>query len=146
MKKINRRGKQAGQLRSGLELRVRERLDELGIRYEYEEYALQYWKPVRNAMCFECEAATVYASRWYYPDFWLPDLGMFIEVKGKFGQVDRMKMRLVREAHPDEKILMVFDRDNLIGKKARTNTRYTDYCTKYGLDSCVLENLAEKLQ
>jgi hypothetical protein len=132
-----------GTMRSKLELQVSAKLTELGVAWEYECYALEYFKPIRNAICFECEGAKVFQRCWYYPDLWLPEHGYHIEVKGKFGQVDRMKMRLVREAHPDEPIRMVFSRNNLIGRQSQTNTRYIDYAEKYGMPSCVLENLEE---
>ena len=132
-----------GTMRSKLELAVSKRLTELGVKWEYEGYALEYFKPIRNAVCFECEGAQVYQRCHYHPDLWLPDHGYHIEVKGKFGQVDRMKMRLVRESHPDEPIRMVFSRNNLIGRQANTSTRYIDYAEKYGMPSCVLENLGD---
>jgi len=132
-------------LRSRFEGKVADELDRLGIKWEDEVYALEYFKPIRNGVCHECKGATVYARRWYYPDFWLPDHGCFLEAKGKFGQVDRMKMRLVKESHPDEDIRMVFMRNNLIGRKSQTTTRYVDYAEKYGLPSVVLENLEDVL-
>lgn len=130
-------------MRSNFETQVAARLTELGVRYEYEAHKLEFWKPIREAVCFECEGAQVFKRCWYYPDFWLPDHGFTIEAKGKFGQVDRMKMRLVREAHPDEDIRMVFMRNNRIGKQAVTETRYIDYAEKYGFPSVVLENIGE---
>jgi hypothetical protein len=128
-------------MRSNFETQVSAKLDELGVKYEYEAYKLEYFKPLRDAVCFECENAKVYQRRTYLPDFWLPDHGFFIEAKGKFGQVDRMKMRLVKEAHPDEDIRMLFMRDNLIGRKAQTTTRYTEYAERYGMPALVIENL-----
>jgi len=139
-----RRGYQP--MRSNFETQVSAKLDELGIKYEYEAYKLEYFKPLRDAVCFECENAKVYQRRTYLPDFWLPDHGFFIEAKGKFGQVDRMKMRLVKEYHPDEDIRMVFMRNNRIGKKAQTETRYIDYAAKYGIPGLVLENIEEFFQ
>jgi hypothetical protein len=138
-----RRSRYRGPMRSGFEDTVRTKLEELGVRYEYEKYALEYWKPIRDAVCFECTGAKVFKRCWYYPDFWLPDHGFYIEAKGKFGQVDRMKMRLVKEAHPDEDIRMLFMRDNLIGKQAVTRTRYTEYAEKYGMPSLVIENMGD---
>jgi len=135
------RKRYAGPMRSGFEETVRTQLDEMGVRYEYEKYKLEYWKPIRDAVCFECTGAQVYKRCWYYPDFWLPDHKFYIEAKGKFGQVDRMKMRLVKEAHPDEDIRMLFMRDNLIGRKAQTTTRYTEYAERYGMPALVIENL-----
>lgn len=130
-------------MRSKLELLVSQKLTDLGVKWQYEEYALEYFKPIRNAVCDGCEGEKVYQRCWYYPDLWLPEHGYHIEVKGKFGQVDRMKMRLVRDAHPDEPIRMVFSRNNLIGRKANTSTRYIDYAEKYGMPSCTYDNLEE---
>lgn len=132
-----------GVMRSKLELKVSAKLTELGVKWEYEGYALEYLKPLRNSVCEDCSGTHVYQRRWYHPDLWLPDHGYHIEVKGKFGQVDRMKMRLVREAHPDEPIRMVFDRNNLIGRQAVTKTRYIDYAEKYGMPAVTFDNLEE---
>jgi hypothetical protein len=128
-------------MRSQLEQDVALRLDELGVIWEYETWELAYLKPIRNAVCLECEASDVYSIRNYTPDFYLPEYGCLLEVKGKFGQVDRMKMRLVKQQHEDEDIRMVFSRNNLIGRKAQTSTRYIDYAQQYGMPACVLENL-----
>lgn len=131
------------QMRSRLEQQVAKRLDDLGIKFEYEAYVLEYLKPIRGAVCCECHSKDVRAVRRYTPDFWLPDHGFFIEVKGKFGQVDRMKMRLVVDQHPNEDIRMLFSRNNLIGRKAQTSTRYIDYAQQYGMKACVLEDIEE---
>ena len=130
-------------MRSNFETKVAAELDRMGIPYEYETHTLEYWKPVRTGRCFDCKSKEVFAKHIYNPDFWLPDHGFYIEAKGKFGQMDRMKMRLVKQYHPDENIRMVFMRDNLIGKKAVTRTRYTEYAEKYGMPALVLENLEE---
>lgn len=131
-------------MRSRLEQDVADRLDSMGVNWEYEKYVLSYLKPIRTAVCGDCEGSNVYAKRTYTPDFWLPDYHCFLEVKGKFGQVDRMKMRLVVDQNPEEDIRMVFSRNNLIGRKSQTNTRYIDYANQYGMDACVLENLTEE--
>ena len=131
-------------MRSSLEQHVAYRLDELGVTWEYEKYILEYRKPIRKAVCGECESTDVYAIRQYTPDFWLPDYRCYLEVKGKFGQVDRMKMRYVVDQHPDEDIRMIFSRNNLIGRKAQTDTRYIDYCNQYGMSACVLENMTKE--
>jgi hypothetical protein len=49
--------------RSRLEARWAVFFDALGVRYEYEAEGYQL------------------ADRWYLPDFWLPDIGCFVEIK-----------------------------------------------------------------
>lgn len=51
--------------RSRLEARYAVFFDTLGIKYEYEKEGYQF------------------RSGWYLPDFWLPDLRSWIEIKGK---------------------------------------------------------------
>jgi hypothetical protein len=128
-------------MRSRLEQRVAKRLDELNIEWEYEEYTLPYLKPIRQAVCGDCHSKAVYAKRSYTPDFYLPEFDVFLEVKGKFGQTDRMKMRLVTDQHKDRRFIMVFDRDNLIGRKAVTRTRYTEYARKYGMGAIMASEI-----
>jgi hypothetical protein len=140
---VKKRTSKPAPMRSRFETHVAQALTDMGVRFDYEAYALEYHKPIREGFCPDAPGLVVYQRRWYYPDFWLPDHGFFIEAKGKFGQADRMKMRWVKDAHPNEDIRMVFMRDNYIGKKATTRTRYTEYAVKYGLPSVVLENLEE---
>lgn len=128
-------------MRSQLEQDVAAKLDEMGVAWDYEKYVLTYLKPVRQAVCKDCEGDNVHSVRSYTPDFWLPEYKCYLEVKGKFGQTDRMKMRLVVAQHPAEDIRMVFSRNNLIGRQSRTNTRYIDYAEQYGMPAVVLENL-----
>lgn len=46
-------------------------------------------------------------AKTYTPDFYLPATNEYIEVKGKYGPNDKVKMRLVSEQHPDLKILFI---------------------------------------
>lgn len=135
------RYKKLGEMRSKFETQVAKALTNMGVVYEYETHTLEYFKPVRNGICADCDSQNTMSCRIYHPDFWLPDYGFYIEAKGKFGQVDRMKMRLVKQYHPDEDIRMVFMRDNLIGRKSQTRTRYTEYAEKYGMRACLLPEM-----
>jgi hypothetical protein len=128
-------------MRSSFEEQVSETLDRLGVRYEYETHTMEYFKPIRKAVCNDCKGRDVAKLHIYNPDFWLPDHGFYIEAKGQFGQVDRMKMRLVKQYHPDEDIRMVFMRDNYIGKKSVTRTRYIEYAEKYGMKAGLLSDM-----
>lgn len=60
-------------MRSTYEVKCSEYLDSLGIRWEYEKgpYLIRGFKNGRKV-------------RYYYPDFYLPDLNLFLEVKSKF--------------------------------------------------------------
>lgn len=131
-------------MRSRLEQETAAKLDELGVEWEYEKYVLEYRKPIRMSVCGDCGSKAVLAIRNYTPDFWLPKYNCFLEVKGKFGQVDRMKMRQVVQQYPEEDIRMVFSRNNLIGRKAKTNTRYIDYAEQYGMKAVVLGNMSKE--
>lgn len=63
--------------RSRLEARWAVFFDALGITYKYEK-----------------EGYDLGEAGWYLPDFWLPDLGTFVEVKGqKPSSEDLMKLR-----------------------------------------------------
>lgn len=58
--------------RSRLEARWAIFFEEAGVSYEYEPEG------------FECESRLTGSDKpiWYLPDFWLPDLGVWVEVKG----------------------------------------------------------------
>lgn len=68
--------------RSRLEARWAVFFDTLGIRYEYEPEG------------FELSDGT-----YYLPDFWLPDLHLWVEVKGVMTDSDMHKIEQFREDH-----------------------------------------------
>lgn len=75
-------------LRSALELRVAEALDDLGVKWIYEAYRFQY----------ENDTGT----HTYIPDFYLPELNLFLEVKPaplvKLAASLKLKLGAVRKA------------------------------------------------
>lgn len=103
--------------RSGLEERVANQLDELGVKYEYETFIIHYTKPVENST--------------YTPDFILPN-GIIIETKGQFVTSDRKKHKIIKKQFGDKyDIRFVFSNPNTrIGKKSRTT--YGAWCEKFG--------------
>lgn len=103
--------------RSGLEERVANQLDELGVKYEYETFKIYYTKPVENST--------------YTPDFILPN-GIIIETKGQFVTSDRKKHKIIKKQFGDKyDIRFVFSNPNTrIGKKSRTT--YGAWCEKFG--------------
>jgi len=48
-------------------------------------------------------------SHRYFPDFYLPDLDLYVETKGYFWPSDKVKMDLVKKQNPLLKIDMVFE-------------------------------------
>jgi len=69
--------------RSSYELRVAQAFDRLGIRWE-----------------FEPQRFDLGGSMTYLPDFYLPDEGMYVEVKGYYGPDSATVMSRMFEAHP----------------------------------------------
>lgn len=100
--------------RSGLEERIAEQLDKLGVEYQYEEVKLKYIKPASEHV--------------YTPDFVLPN-GIIVETKGRFLINDRQKHLLVRKHNPTLDIRFVFSNSNArISKTSRTT--YAAWCIK----------------
>jgi hypothetical protein len=102
--------------RSGLEERVAEQLDQLGIEYTYEKVKLKYIKPASQHV--------------YTPDFVLAN-GIIVETKGRFLAPDRQKHILVKRHNPDLDIRFVFSNSNARISKA-SKTTYAMWCRKYG--------------
>ncbi len=102
--------------RSGLEERVAEQLDQLGIEYTYEKIKLKYIKPASQHV--------------YTPDFVLAN-GIIVETKGRFLAPDRQKHILVKRHNPDLDIRFVFSNSNArISKTSKTT--YAMWCRKHG--------------
>lgn len=102
--------------RSGLEERVAEQLDQLGVSYTYEKVKLKYIKPA--------------SSHVYTPDFQLPN-GIIVETKGRFLAPDRQKHLLVKKHNPELDIRFVFSNSNARISKA-SKTTYAMWCRKNG--------------
>ncbi len=104
--------------RSGLEDKVQSQLDEAGVTYEYETEVLKYPVPDRR----------------YTPDFIIRTKSgkkVYIETKGHFPSSDRTKMKLVKKAHPELDIRIVFGGPNTkIGKKS--DTTYAMWADRFG--------------
>jgi len=106
----------AHSFRSGLEARIAGHLEELGIKYTFEEEKIRYNRPAQSAT--------------YTPDFVLPN-GIIIEAKGRFVTKDRQKHLLIRDQSPHFDIRFVFSNPACkIGKGSKTS--YADWCDKKG--------------
>lgn len=137
-----RRKIQPNGMRSKFEVQISKELDDAGIKYEYESIQLQYQEPLRKnlAECADCGSTSLLRTGWYTPDFILSN-GIIIETKGRFTASDRRKMLAVIEAHPDERIVMLFMRDNKIHKNS--TTYYSDWCMKHDIEYAIGHPLKE---
>jgi len=133
------------QRRSKFEDKVAEILEREGFRADYEPHKYEYFKTVPSGHCTDCGSNKVKQSRWYTPDFYLKDYGIYLETKGRWTATDRAKMRLVLDQHPNDlgngQLVMLFQRNNPIKK----GQRYGDYCDKFGIPWIVIGNLEEWL-
>ena len=81
--------------RSSYEVEVAKFLDESDIEYEYEQYLF----PIKNTV--------------YIPDFFLPEYGCFLEVKGRFGIGSKEKLKVFREVYDYSLITIPWHRRGL---------------------------------
>lgn len=102
--------------RSGLEERIAEQLDQLGVEYTYEKVKLKYIRPASEHI--------------YTPDFVLAN-GIIVETKGRFLLADRMKHLMVKKHNPELDIRFVFSNSNARISKA-SKTTYAMWCRKHG--------------
>ena len=102
--------------RSGLEERVAEQLDSLGVAFTYEKLQLGYIQPE--------------SKHTYTPDFILEN-GIIVETKGRFELSDRKKHLLVKAQHPDLDIRFVFSNSRQRITKT-SKTTYGMWCTQHG--------------
>lgn len=103
--------------KSKLEERVAQQLTDAGCPFEYESEKLKYVVPARNAT--------------YTPDFIL-NKKIYVETKGWLrSAAERQKMVLVKQAHPDKDIRLVFQ--NAQNKIYRNSpTSYAKWADDHG--------------
>ena len=103
--------------RSGLEVKVADELNQLGVKFHYEPPGwVIYQKPCSK----------------YKPDFVLPN-GIIVETKGQFLSSDRSKHKLIKEQNPELDIRFVFSNSRTrIGKKSKTT--YGMWCERLGFE------------
>lgn len=63
----------------------------------------------------------------YIPDFYIPSLDMYIEVKGYFRRDDQAKMKAIKQQHPELDIRFVFqEADKKIAYGKITNAQWAE--------------------
>ncbi|MGA1670737.1 MAG: hypothetical protein ACO39F_07600 [Candidatus Nanopelagicaceae bacterium] len=108
--------------RSGLEEKVADLLQGLGVTYEYESTKVPY--------ILQCN---------YTPDFLLPN-GVYLETKGQLTEEDRRKMKAVKSANPELDIRFVFQAPyNKIYKGSKTT--YATWAEKHGFKWCAFHSI-----
>ena len=108
--------------RSGLEEKVADLLEGLGVSYQYESEKLSY---------------TIEHN--YTPDFLLPNY-VYLETKGYWDAADRRKVLAVKRANPDIDLRMVFQSPfNKISKKSKTT--YAKWCEKHDIPWTAYHNI-----
>lgn len=107
--------------RSKLELWVHKQLQKLKNGYDFKfEY--------------ESEKIPYQIKRNYVPDFIVTLSNghkVYVEAKGYFSPADRAKIKAVVESNPKLDLRIVFARDNLLTKRAKST--YTQWCDKLGI-------------
>lgn len=114
-------------MRSKLEKRGKDVLDDAGLEYEYETETWEYEVPEK--------------VKKYTPDFKVGD--KYYEFKGHWDVEDRQKMVLVKSQHPTKDITMVFHRPfNKINKLSATT--YAAFCEKHGIAWMSIEDFEKE--
>lgn len=112
---MTRKKNSSAQFRSKFEERMSKRLLKLG--FIYEPYKIEYKIPESN--------------HFYTPDFVRGKL--IYELKGRFTAIDRKKMKLLVEQHPEFDFVMVFQNPNIkINKNSKTT--YAMWCEKNNIE------------
>lgn len=131
-------------MRSKFERSVAEQLTALGIRWEYESHTLEFLQPVKNGWCTACEQhGTAHSANRYTPDFWLPDYGVYIEVKGMMDSKYRTRIEALLAHMPNLKLHWLIQNDNPLvanrkaGTRKRKAKRYSDWIRQNGMSYSV---------
>ena len=116
------KNKKPNKFRSGLEEKVANLLEGLGVSYEYESERIPY---------------TI--QHHYCPDFILPN-HVLLETKGYWDAADRRKIKAVKQDNPDLDLRMVFQAPfNTISKKSKTT--YAMWCDKHDIPWTSFHNI-----
>ena len=82
---------------------------ERNIALKFEEMGINWSKPKTNNDIWEYKLDNKIKS--YAPDFYLPDLNIWLEIKGYWWGNDRQKMDIVQQTYPNRKIIIIEETD-----------------------------------
>lgn len=122
--------------RSDSERQIAEFLTKNNIKWEYEEYEFDYVSRIKGGICEKCGEPAV-QRRVYTPDFYFPDFGFFLEVKGRLTSHDRKKYRDFKRSNPDVDVRLLLLANNLLESGNRDGGRYSDWAEKFGFRYCL---------
>ncbi len=138
--------------RSGLEVKVSEQLEKVGVTFEYESEVckLKYYTTVSNGGLLDrlgeviplAKSSKIIQYHNYLCDFALTKENgsiMFVETKGRFTGKDRVKHIALKKLYPDIDLRILFQQDGKVSNK----TTYSQWCEKQGIDYYCL-SYAEK--
>jgi len=119
---MTKKKRKTSKFRSGLEEKVADLLQGLGVLYKYESQKLPY---------------TIQHN--YTPDFVLPN-DIYLETKGYWDASDRRKILAVKKSNPEIDLRMVFQSPyNTISKKSKTT--YAMWCEKHAIPWTSFHNI-----
>jgi hypothetical protein len=101
------------------------------LQFEYEPTKFKFTQP-------EIE-------RIYTPDFWLPEVGVYVESKGKLTPEERKKLIWWRQSNPDVPLVILFMRGRNPIRKG-SDTSYIDWARKNGFEAYEWEEGLKILQ
>ena len=102
--------------RSKAEARFADDLTQREIKFEYEPEKWDYKRKLVSSFCGACNHKEVFQRKKYTPDFYLPDYGFYIELKGRLTSRDRTKYLAVREANAERDLRIVCLANNKLNK------------------------------
>lgn len=106
--------------RSKFERRLATAFRKAKIGFKYEAKKFQFIQPA--------------IKRTYTPDYWLPEIGTYVESKGKLTSEDRKKLRWWRESNPDVPFIILFQRgQNSIYRGSQTS--YLEWASENGFEA-----------
>jgi hypothetical protein len=73
-------------------------------------------------------------KRTYTPDFWLPEVGTYVESKGKLTPEDRKKLIWWRSCNPEVPLVILFMRGRNPIRRG-SGTTYLDWATENGFEA-----------
>lgn len=106
--------------RSKFESKVSTAFRKSRLEFQYEPKRFKFTQPA--------------IERTYTPDYWLPEVGTYVESKGKLTPEERKKLLWWRESNPNVPLVILFMRGrNPIRKGSKTS--YLDWAEANGFEA-----------
>ena len=100
-------------------------------RSQFERKLATFLECAGTHFSYETSVINYKRASVYVPDFYLPEVGFFIEAKGYFSPQDRGKHLLVKRENPKIQVRFVFQNAyQTLSKKS--STTYAKWCEQHG--------------